>query len=181
MAEMKGDLMDDLNLIFSRKSVRHFQRGKAIDKDKLKLLVQAGMSAPSAVNIQPWEFIAVTDTRLLEALADRLPNAAMLREASAAIIVCGDPRKDERGIADKFWVQDCSAATENILLAAEALGLGAVWTGLYPNQERIADIRPLLSLPERIIPLNVIPLGYPAEKVLPKDKWDEKRLHWETW
>jgi len=173
--------MDDLNLIFNRKSTRHYQKGKGIGKDKLKLLVQAGMSAPSAVNIQPWEFIVVTDQGLLEVLAERLPNAAMLREAAAAIVVCGDPERDERGIAGKFWVQDCSAATENILLAAEALGLGAVWTGLYPNMERIHEIRPLLSLPEKIIPLNIIPLGYPAEKVLPKDKWEESRLHWERW
>ncbi len=181
MAPLKGDLMDDLNLIFSRKSIRHYQQGKEIGKDKLKLLVQAGMSAPSAVNICPWEFIAVTDAGLLDSLAEQLPNASMLREAAAAIIVCGDPERDARGIARKFWVQDCSAATENILLAAEAMGLGAVWTGLYPDQERIRKIRPLLSLPERIIPLNVIPQGYPAEKVLPKDKWEESRLHREKW
>ena len=181
MAKLKGVVVDDLNLILMRTSIRHFDKNKKIKRDMLKILVQAGMCAPSAMNIQPWEFIVVSERNLLNLLAETLPNASMLREAGAAIVVCGRPGKDDRGVAEKFWVQDCSAATENILLAAEAVGLGAVWTGLYPDEGRLGQVRSMLSIPEEIIPLNVIPIGYAIEKTLPKDKWDEEKLHWEKW
>src|SRR5512135_1609558 len=120
---------DALRVIYTRRSVRSFT-GEAVSRDALMKILRAGMSAPSAVNIQPWAFVTVTDRKTLDRLCERLPYAKMLDTAGAAIVVCGIPGKDEV-YAAKYWVMDCSAATENILLAAHALGLGAVWTAVY--------------------------------------------------
>jgi nitroreductase len=141
-------------------------------------LVRAGMAAPSAVNMQPWRFMIVTKRELLDSLAERLPYAKMLSGAPAAISVCGDIRKTTGEKEREYWVQDCSAATENILLAAHGGGLGAVWTAVYPVDERIDIVQDLLDLPTYIVPLNVIALGYPSEKRTPKDKWDKEKIQW---
>ena len=169
-----------LKVIHSRKSVRHYIDRKATKEDLLTL-VKAGMAAPTAVDRRPWAFVIVTDKAKLEELEAGLPHAKMLTKAGAGIIVCGVLGKALPGEGKEFWVQDCSAATENILLAAESMGLGAVWTAAYPSQERMDSIRKVLGIPENIIPLNVIPVGYPAGDESPKDKFDPANVHWEKW
>ncbi len=169
-----------LSVIHSRKSVRNFVPQKTVSKEDLQLLVKAGMAAPTAANKQPWAFIVVTERAVLDTLAGGLPYAKMLKDVGAAIVVCGDLTKAIES-EPEFWVQDCSAATENILLAVEAMGLGAVWTGVYPGKERVMFVQKALLLPENIIPLNVIPVGYSAGGDAAKDKWKEENLHWEKW
>jgi len=169
-----------LKVIHSRKSVRHYIDRKATREDLLTL-VKAGMAAPTAVDRRPWAFVIVTDKAKLEELEAGLPHTKMLTKAGAGIIVCGVLEKALPGAGKEFWVQDCSAATENILLAAESMGLGAVWTAAYPSQERIDSIRKVLGIPENIVPLNVIPVGYPVGDENPKDKFDLKNVHWEKW
>jgi len=136
------------------------------------------MAAPSAGNEQPWEFVVIRDRKLLSAIPKFHPYSLMLYEASVAILICGDPSKEKYA---GFWVQDCSAATENMLLEAIELGLGAVWLGVYPNQERIAGMRKLLNIPESLVPFSLVSLGYPAEQKEPTDRFDAGRIHYDTW
>ena len=168
-----------LNVIYTRRSVRSFTGEKISRKDLLKIL-RAGMSAPSAVNIQPWAFIVVTERETLDQLCEKLPYAKMLDKSGAAIIVCGIPDKD-KVYAKDYWVMDCSAATENILLAAHALGFGAVWTAVYVDKERIDTVRKILDIPDDIIPLNVIPIGIQKKKGTAIDKYNADNIHWERW
>lgn len=164
-----------LNNILKRTSVRSYL-DKSIEDDKIEKLLRAGMAAPTAVNKQPWHFVVVTDKSLLQKLAKANPYAEMVARAPLAIVVCGDMTKALDGNAREFWVQDCSAASENILLAATGLGLGAVWTGTYPSEERCAAVSEVLGLPETLIPLNTIVIGYPDGEVTPKDKWQESNI-----
>lgn len=172
--------MDALRAIMGRKSVRRFS-DRLLEKDELLTLVRAAMSAPSAMDTRPWAFVIVTGREKLEALAAGLPYAAMAAQAAAAVVVCGVPSRSRPGTPADYWVQDCSAATENLLVAAEALGLGAVWTGVHPRQERVDHVRRVLGLPGDVIPLNLIPIGYPGDEFLPKDKFDSGAVHWEHW
>ncbi|WP_171593551.1 nitroreductase family protein [Marinifilum caeruleilacunae] len=169
-----------LEIIHQRKSVRNYTDEK-VSKEQLENLVKAGMAAPTAVNKQPWAFIAIDDRSTLDQLGDALPYAKMTKKASAAIIVCGDLSKALQDWEQEFWIQDCSAATQNILLAAESMGLGAVWTAAYPAKDRMASVVEILQLPEHIVPLNVIPIGYPTGVEKPKDKWKPENLHWQKW
>lgn len=171
---------DAFSVIFSRKSVRKFQN-KPVSRADLELILKAGMAAPTAVDRRPWAFVAVTDRKMLDTLADKLPYAKMLYQAGAAIVVLGDLDKTLPGEGQAYWIQDCSAVTQNILLAVEALGLGAVWTAVYPSKEREASVREVLGLPLNVIPLNVIPIGVPDGDPKPKDKWDPTVIHWEKW
>lgn len=164
--------------IANRKSVRHFVEGKEVSKADLETLVKAGMAAPTARNSQPWEFYIVSTPEGKQTLVDGLPYAKMLAQASAAIVVCGNAEYMLDGEGREYWVQDCSAATENILLAAEAMGLGAVWTGVYPVRERVKFVQEALSLPSAHLPLCVIPVGYPTGEDQPKDKYKADRVHW---
>lgn len=164
-----------LETIFSRKSVRQYL-DKEVEPEKIDLLVRAGMAAPSAMDRRPWELVVVNDREAMKVLAESLPYAKMLAGAPMAIVVCGDAEKSPNN-----WYIDCSAVTQNILLAAEALGLGAVWTGAYPSEERVALISETLGLPENIIPLNVVPVGYPDGEQTPKDKYDEAKIHYNKW
>ena len=150
-----------ISVIMSRKSVRKFT-DQIVPKKILEIILKAGMAAPSASNRQPWTFIVVTERTILNKLADELPYAKMCYTAAAAIVVCGVPENILSDKENAYWVQDCSAATENILLAVESLELGAVWTACYPYESRIKPVREILNIPENIIPLNVIPIGYPA-------------------
>ncbi|MFV0366185.1 MAG: flavin reductase [Mangrovibacterium sp.] len=169
-----------IGTIHERKSVRHFT-SKQVSKTQLETLARAGMAAPTAVNKQPWDFVAVNDRTVLDKLEAVLPYAKMLKTATAAMIVCGNMDKVLDGMGKDFWIQDCSAATQNVLLAAESLGLGAVWTGVYPSEERAADVKKALNLPEHIIPLAVVPIGYPTGEDQAKDKWKPENLKWQTW
>jgi nitroreductase len=171
---------ETLNTIFSRKSVRHFT-DEDVSKEQLELIVKAGMAAPTAVNMQPWSFVIVKDRETLDKLASELPYAKMLYQAPAAIVVCAIPEWSIKEHPEKYSVIDCSAATQNILLAVESIGLGAVWTAAYPREERMISVRNILNIPESIIPLNVIPVGHPTGEDTPKDKWKPDRLHWEKW
>ncbi len=177
--------------ILTRHSVREFT-GEGIDKEDLMTILKAGMSAPSAVNQQPWSFVVVTKREILDALSQKLPYAKMLSKAGAAIVVYGLPDKSKflkdvlkaviKLIIRDFWVQDCSAASENILLAAHALGYGAVWTAVFPSEAIIKNVQKILGVPENVIPLNVIPIGVPVDKNKPpKDKFKESNIHWENW
>lgn len=164
-----------LETIFNRKSVRTYT-ARPVEKEKLETLVRAGMAAPSSRDRRPWEFVIVTDRKLLDTLGDGLPLARMLKETRQAIIVCGDTIK-----SGNAWFLDCSAAAQNVLLAAESLGLGAVWTAAFPYPDRMKIVRETLNLPEHIIPLTVIPIGYPQGKEKPKDKFNAKQIHYNGW
>jgi len=170
------DMQDSiLSNIMTRTSVRQYQ-DQPVEQEKIERLLRAGMAAPSAVNKQPWHFIVVTDRNQLKQIAAVTPNARMAADAPLAIIVCGDMNKTLEGQAREFWVQDASAATENILLAAHALGLGAVWTGTYPDLERCKKVAALMKLPDNMVPLCTIVAGYPAETPEPKDKWNPRNI-----
>ncbi len=160
-----------INNILTRASVRKFQ-SRPVEEGKIETLLRAGMAAPTAVDKRPWHFVAITDRAVLDEMAGSNRNGGMLRQAPLAIVVCGDMNKALNGVAREYWVQDTSAATENILLAAHGLGLGAVWTGVYPIQERCDELRKVLNMPEHLIPLCTIIIGYPDGNVTPKDKWD---------
>ena len=169
-----------IKALMNRKSIRSFT-GEAVDKESIEILLKTAMAAPSAMNSQPWTYIVVDDSALKDALADKLPYAKMLKSAGVGIVICGDLSRALPAPMTDFWMQDCSAATENLLLAAEALGLGAVWTGVYPNPAAIEAVRSVISLPDNVIPFAVIPVGHPAANPAPKDKYDESKVHWNKW
>ncbi len=149
-----------IKTMMERRSIRRYSQEPVTD-DQIKELLKAAMSAPSAMNQQPWHFTVIRSKETLNAITELHPYSAMLKEASAAIVVSGDHSKE---VAEKYWVQDCSAATQNILLAASALGIGAVWLGVYPREERVEAVRKLLNMPKYISPLSIISLGMPAEQ-----------------
>ncbi len=171
---------DTLKTIFSRKSVRTY-RNEPVAKEKLEMLVRAGMAAPTAVDKRPWEFIIITDRKVLSQLADTLPYARMARQAPAGIVVAGDTKKQWGGQDSLYWIMDCSAASENILLAAESMGLGAVWTAIYPEDGRAETVRKILGLPGHVVPLNLIPVDIPQGAEKPKNKYSPAQIHWNKW
>ena len=172
-------LPDAFSVIRNRKSVRDYT-GQAIDRESLDTILRAGMAAPTAVNMQPWSFIVVTDRAILMRLCDGLPYAKMLDRSGAAVVVCAiRGRAYEKRF--ELAVIDSTCASENILLAAEALGLGAVWTAAYPYDDRMEVARKILSIPEEVTPLNVITVGHPAGENKPFDKYSPGNIHWENW
>jgi nitroreductase len=174
---MKSDFLE---ILHERKSVRQYSDQK-VTEEQLETLVRAGMAAPSAVNRQPWFFFAINDRVLLDELGNRLPYAKMLLQAPAAIVVCGNMERALDAWQQEFWIQDCSAATQNTLLAAESMGLGSVWTAVYPATDRIEIVRKVLILPSHLIPLNVLPIGYPDGPQRAKDKWKPENMMWNKW
>jgi nitroreductase len=146
----------------------------------LDTLAKAGMAAPSAMNKQPWVFILINDRKTLNLMADSLPSAKMLYKAGGAIVVCGDQKKCIAG-NELFWVEDCAAASQNILIAVESLEMGAVWTGVFPDNKKMATVRTILEIPSDVIPLNVIAIGYPFGKDVPKNKYKKENIHWNKW
>ena len=167
--------------IAARTSIRKFDPAKSVSDSDIEKILKAAMCAPSAMDRRPWEFIVVRDKAKLAALGSRLPNSRCGNGAQAAIVVCGNLDNGLPGRGKEYWIHDCSAASMNILLAAKGLGLGAVWTGVYPGEDRMAVVREVLSIPKGYVPLNVIPLGYPAENPTPKDKWNPAKVHHDTW
>jgi nitroreductase len=169
--------MNTLEAIRTRRSVRSFM-AKPIPKETIEELLRAAMSAPSAGNEQPWQFLVIDDRKKLDSITGVNPNAKMCKEAQAAILVCGDTTKEKY---PGFWVQDCAAATQNILLAAHERGLGSVWTGIYPIPERVQGFRQLLEIPDTIIPFCLVPLGYPAKESPQVDRFQRDRVHYNSW
>ncbi|HUZ18365.1 MAG TPA: nitroreductase family protein [Spirochaetia bacterium] len=167
--------MDErLRILFERRSIRVYS-DQEISREEERSLLEAGMAAPSGSDRQPWRFITVRDRAHLEALSAAHPYGKMLAGAGLGIIVCGDPAISE------WWVQDCSACTENILVAAAALGLGAVWIGCHGRPEREQAVRDCLGVPEAIGILCVISVGHPGEKKQPRTQYDGQKLHSERW
>lgn len=171
-----------LENIASRKSVRSYT-GASVPDEMVEKLLRAAMAAPSAKNRQPWAFVVVDDRSLLDELASRLKYAKMLSQAPLAIVVCAETAtvlSDGTVVENRFWEQDASAATENLLLAAEALGLGAVWTAAS-DDERSSIVRQALDMPESVMPLCVVSIGFPAGNEEPKDKWNPAKIHRNGW
>lgn len=169
--------MDTMKAILTRRSVRKYNKKPLHDKD-VKELLEAAMSAPSAGNEQPWHFILIDDPEILGKVPTFHNHAKMLKDASIAILVCGDLNLAKH---KDMWIQDCSAATQNILLAVRAKGLGAVWLGIFPRAERVKGMRQLLNIPENVFPFSLIPIGYPAEKQNKIDRYNESRIHYNKW
>jgi nitroreductase len=167
-----------LNAIHGRTSIRAYQE-QAVPDHMVEQLLRAAMAAPSSRNVQPWEFYVVTKRDVLDSLARDLPFAKMLAGAPLAIVVAGNTEKGSPNEEQVYnWVMDCSAASQNLLLAAHAMGLGAVWTGVWPYRDRVEAVRRHLDIPDHILPLNVIPVGYPEGEQEPKDKWDEGKVRY---
>lgn len=165
----------------TRVSVRSY-KATAIETEKITTILKAGMAAPSGLDKRPWHFIVVTDKKQIHALSKANPGSeAIINNAPLIIVVCGDMNKADKGSGHDNWILDTSAASENILLAAHALGLGAVWTGVYPREERINKVSEVLNLPKEIIPLSAILIGYPDNEATPKDKWNENDISYDRY
>jgi len=168
-----------LNQLFARRSIRAYRQQDVAD-DLVHDLLEAAMAAPSAVAKDPWAFVVVRERELLAKIAAGLPNGAMLAAAAVGIVVCGDlQRAHDRQLS--YLLQDCSAAIENLLLAASALGLGACWLGVHPREERVRHIRQLLNIPDPVLPIATIAIGWPAESPPPRTRYREDAVHRDTW
>ena len=168
-----------LENIHNRKSVRQYT-SEPVSQEHIETMLKAAMAAPTAVNYQPWRFVVVTDRAQLDEMAELLPYAKMLKQAPLAIVVCGETVW-MGGNENPYWQQDCAAATQNLLLAAEALGLGAVWTGVYPNETLYPKLHDFLNMPPEVQPFCAIPIGHPAGDDKPKDKWKPENIHYGKW
>lgn len=169
--------MRTLETIFTRRSVRDFKHDPVSEEDLLDLL-KAGMQAPSAKNEQPWHFIVIDDPELLHAIPEFHPYSKMLMDAPLAILVCSDRKLETKRAS---WLQDCAAATQNILLAAHAKGLGAVWLGIFPDSARVRGMQDLLSIPAEVRPVSLVAIGHPASIPAPEDRYKEERVHRNQW
>ncbi len=170
---------DTFSVIHSRKSVKSFT-GASVSIENLDKIIRAGMAAPTAVNKQPWSFVVVTERKQLDALAAGLSNARGINKAGAVIIVCAEPEKANLHSKD-FAIIDASLASENILLATEAMGLGGHWIASYPYEDKMKHVRTVLGIPTDVIPLNVILVGVPTGEDKPKDKYQKDKIHWGKW
>ncbi len=169
--------MDVIEAIHTRRSIRKYT-DQDVSEDQIRQLLEAAMMAPSAGNEQPWHFIVIRDKTTLEKVKDINPFAGMAPKAPVAVLVCADLSLEKY---DGYWVQDCSAAVQNILLAAHGLGLGAVWTGVYPDKDRVPKFSELFQLPQQVIPLGLIVLGHPVSQPNSKSRFNPDRVHQETW
>lgn len=172
--------MEALEAILTRRSVRSFS-SEPVSMDLARQVIQAGMYAPSASDEQPWYFLVLTERDVLAKIPAIHPYAEAAAQAPMSILLCGDPGSERQ---PGMWAQDCAAATENMLIAATALGLGSLWVGFYPREDRMQPLRRLLDLPNRIMPFALIPLGYPAqqpEQVDPRERFKEERIRLNHW
>jgi len=169
--------METIKAIMTRRSVRQYSE-KRVSNSQITKLLKAAMNSPSACNQQPWQFMVVTDRQMMLEITRVHPYAQMLKQAACAIVVCGDPKAE---VCQGYWAQDCSAATENLLLAAHAMGLGAVWLGVYPREQRVKDVRKLLGIPRAVVPFCIVSVGHPAKKAKPVTRFSGKKVHWEKW
>lgn len=169
--------MDALECIHTRRSIREY-RDQPVADDLVRQLLGAAMMAPSAGDVRPWHFVVLTDREILAQAARIHPHGDMCVDAPLSIVVCGDLSLERY---PGNWIADCSAATQSLLLAAHALGLGAVWTGLYPEADRIDGFRRLLGLPDSVVPLALVPIGYPAHPGGRADRFEERKIHRNGW
>jgi nitroreductase len=169
--------MEAIKCIMTRRSVRKYT-AKKMTETRLRKILEAAMNAPSANNQQAWQFIVVRDRIILNDLAEVHPYAQMLRQAQAGIVICGDLAAEK---SQGYWVQDCAAATQNALLAAHALGLGAVWLGVHPRQPRVEDVQRVLGIPDHVVPLSIVSVGFPGEKPKAVKRYAKSKVHYEKW
>lgn len=169
--------MKVMEAILKRRSIRRFTN-QPIAKEDIYSLLHAAMMAPTARNCQEWEFVVVRNKKTFKKMMHVHPYAKMLEQADCALVVCGNTQREH---APGYWMADCGAATQNILLAATSLGIGSVWLGVYPNEERMAGVAKILGLPDHVKPLNIIALGYPDEKKEDVDRFDPAKIHEEKW
>lgn len=169
--------MELFEAMHTRRSIRKYS-GEPVSRADMQKILEAAMMAPSAGNAQPWQFVTVQDPDILAKIKDINPYAAMAGQAPAGILVCGDPRLEKY---PGFWVQDCAAAVQNLLLAAHGLGLGAVWTGIYPLSDRIQGFQSLFEIPDPVIPLAFVVLGYPAQTPNSQSRFKPERVHRDRW
>jgi nitroreductase len=166
-----------MEAIYKRRSIRKYS-SKPVPREIIERVIKAGMNAPSAGNEQPWHFMVIDRKKYLEEIPNIHPHSQMLRQAPVAILICGDLSLETH---EGYWVQDCAAATENMLLAVASEGLGSVWLGVYPRQDRVDGLRNLFNIPEHVVPFALLPVGYPAEKKPPKSEYHPERIHYNTW
>jgi nitroreductase len=171
--------LDAVTAILTRRSIRDYTP-RPVPEETIKLLLTAGMAAPSAFDERSTEFVVVNDPQVLKEIAQVNPNSLQLKKMTVGIVVCGNQAK-EKNKGQGYWQLDGAAASENILIAAHALGLGAVWTAIYPYPDRIPKVQKLLNLPAEVIPLNIIPIGYPAERKMTGNRFDPARAHYNRW
>lgn len=169
--------MDLYKAIHTRRSIRKY-KDQEVDRETIKRILAAAMSAPSSGNEQPWHFIVITEKKILEQVPSINPYAGMAKDAPCAVLVCGDLSKEN---FPGNWMLDCAAAVQNMLLAIHAEGLGGVWTGIYPEYDRIEGFRELFSLPLNIVPFALVPLGYPDQELKPEIRYMDSRIHFEHW
>ena len=170
--------MDVIETIYKRRSIRNYL-DKKVEKDKIITLLKAATAAPTAANCQPWEFIVVDEGEKLSELKDKLIFARY--NAPVAIVVCGNMKLSHKGPSKEMWVQDCSAAIENMLIAATSIGLGTVWIGIYPIESNIKPLKKILNIPQHVTPLGIVYVGYPAEEREARTRFDEKRVYWQEY
>lgn len=169
--------METLQAILTRRSIRKFTN-KKIDEEKVTKLLEAAMYAPSARNTQPWHFVVINNRKLLDQIPQLHPYAEMCYEATLAILVCGDLNLEKM---EGYIAINCAAATQNILLAAHDLGLGAVWLGVYPRRERMEALSKFFNIPQHIIPISLVAIGYPAESIKKPERFKPERIHYNKW
>lgn len=169
--------MDLFKTLYERRSIRRYT-GQQVSDDQLEKIVEYGMFAPSAVNKQPWHFIIFRDKSTINSINEVHPNSVMLNKASAGILICFDKKLEHD---EGYGPVDCSAATQNMLLAAHGMELGACWVGIYPREQRIAALHKLFNLPEHVIPFAVISVGYPNEVKQKPERFKKDRIHYEKW
>lgn len=167
--------MQAMDAIFARRSIRSYQQ-KPVAKESIVELLKAAFAAPTAANAQPWEYVVTDDEQQLSKLREALIFARY--DAPVAIAVCGNMRLALKGPDKELWVQDCSAAIENILIAATSMGLGTVWIGVYPIEQRVRDVQRIFEMPEHVVPLSIVYVGYSAETKEPRTRYNEKRVYW---
>ena len=169
--------MDTLDAIHTRRSIRRY-RNEPVDEGLVEKLLAAAMQAPSARNQQPWQFVVIDDRALLSKIPGFMPNASMAPDAPLAILVCGDMDLEK---SEGYWVVDCAAAVENMLLAAHALGLGACWCGIYPRENRMVAMRTFMGLPGNVVAHSLVVIGHPAEQIAPEDRYQPDRVRRNHW
>jgi nitroreductase len=169
--------MELLETIKTRRSIRQFQ-DKPVAESHIRTIIEAAMMAPSAGNQQPWHFVIISDRTKLDAIPSYHPHSKMVLQAPVAILICGDPAGKPW---PDYWVQDCSAATQNLLLAARDLGLGTVWAGIYPAEDRMAGFRKSFAVPEHIFPFALVPVGWPVGDFHSTNRFKPELIHNEVW